>query len=113
MSTKEADRFIERTASDQEFLASIEALGNDADAVFALVQSEGFDCTPEEIKEAFLEAYASQLTAEQLEAVAGGLSTSEWSWHRPWRRSWCCRCWRRCGFSSNRCWRGLRTEQST
>jgi predicted ribosomally synthesized peptide with nif11-like leader len=77
MSTKEADRFIERTASDQEFLASIEALGNDADAVFALVQSEGFDCTPEEIKEAFLEAYASQLTAEQLEAVAGGLSTSE------------------------------------
>jgi predicted ribosomally synthesized peptide with nif11-like leader len=77
MSTKEADRFIERTASDQEFLASIEALGNDSDAVFALVQSEGFDCTPEEIKEAFLEAYASQLTAEQLEAVAGGLSTSE------------------------------------
>jgi predicted ribosomally synthesized peptide with nif11-like leader len=77
MSTQEADRFIERTATDQEFLASIEALGNDADGVFALVQSEGFDCTPDEIKEAFLETYASQLSAEQLEAVAGGLSTSE------------------------------------
>lgn len=77
MTTQEADRFIERTASDQEFLASIEALGNDSDAVFALVKSEGFDCTPEEIKEAFLETYASQLTAEQLEAVAGGLSTNQ------------------------------------
>jgi len=77
MSELEAKRFIEATKSDDGLLGRIEATGTDANAVFALVQSEGFDCTPEEIRAAFLEEHGATLTTEQLEAVAGGLSTSE------------------------------------
>ena len=55
-------------------MGRIEEVGTDAQAVYALVQSEGFDCTAEEIREAFLEEHGSQLTPEQLEAIAGGAS---------------------------------------
>ena len=76
MSVSEADRFIARIESDEVFVEKIAQLENNPDAVYEYVRAEGFDCTPEEIKEAFLEHYASQLTAEQLDAVAGGLDTS-------------------------------------
>ena len=74
MSNQDAERFMARVNSDDAFANRLAALGDDANAVFELVMAEGFDCTPEEIKEAFLETYGSQLTAEQLEAVAGGIS---------------------------------------
>jgi len=77
MSELEAKRFIAATKSDAGLLGRIEAIGTDAKAVFALVQSEGFDCTAEEIRAAFLEEHGATLTSEQLEAVAGGLSDTE------------------------------------
>ncbi len=77
MSAQEADRFIERTASDKDFQTRIEKIANDTKAVYELVKSEGFDCTPDEIKEAFMNAYASELTPEQLETVTAGLSESQ------------------------------------
>lgn len=77
MSTQEADRFIARIDADPAFLAHIESLGSDSNAVFEYVRSEGFDCTPDEIKDAFFETYGSQLSAEQLEAIAGGLSDNQ------------------------------------
>ena len=77
MSELEAKRFIEATKSDAGLLGRIEEVGTDAQAVYALVQSEGFDCTPEEIRVAFMEEHGATLTTEQLEAVAGGLSDTE------------------------------------
>ena len=77
MTIEEADRFIQRTTGDEAFLASIESLGEDSNAVFEFVRAEGFDCTPEEIKDAFFEHYAAQMSADQLEAIAGGISTSQ------------------------------------
>jgi predicted ribosomally synthesized peptide with nif11-like leader len=74
MSTAAAEKFMARIEADEAFVGRIAALDGDANAVFELVKSEGYDCTPEEIKEVFLETYGSQLTAEQLDAVAGGLS---------------------------------------
>jgi lactobin A/cerein 7B family class IIb bacteriocin len=38
------------------------------------VAAEGFDATPEEIREAFVEAFGAELSEEQLAAIAGGLS---------------------------------------
>ena len=43
----------------------------------ALVVAEGFDATPDEIREAFLEAFGAELSEEQLAAIAGGLSQGE------------------------------------
>jgi predicted ribosomally synthesized peptide with nif11-like leader len=77
MSTKEADRFIECTSNDKEFQAKIEKIGNDSNAVYELIKSEGFDCTPDEIKDAFLTAYSSELTPEQLKTVTAGLSDKQ------------------------------------
>lgn len=77
MSTQEADRFIERTTTDKAFQAKIEKLGNDSNAVYEFVKSEGFDCTPDEIKDAFMSSYASELSAEQLEAVSAGITQSQ------------------------------------
>ena len=41
--------------------------------VRTLVAEEAFDATPEEIRDVFLEAFGSELTEEQLAAIAGGL----------------------------------------
>jgi hypothetical protein len=53
------------------------ALKDDPAAVQALVAAEGFDATPEEIREAFLETFGSELSEEQLAAIAGGLSDDD------------------------------------
>jgi hypothetical protein len=42
--------------------------------VHALVVAEGFDATPEEIRDAALEAFGSELTEEQIAAIVGGAS---------------------------------------
>jgi predicted ribosomally synthesized peptide with nif11-like leader len=75
MSVKDAEAFMERAESDRDFAAEIEALGMDQDAVVAKIREAGYDVTPEEMKEAFLDRYGAELTPEQLDAVAAGLSS--------------------------------------
>ena len=70
----DAEAFIERTETDEAFAKEIESLGANADAVIAKVQEAGYNVTPDEMREAFLERYGAELTPEQLEAVAAGAS---------------------------------------
>jgi len=77
MSQQQAEAFIARVQEDPEFAERLSALKDDPAAAHALVVAEGFDATPEEIREAFLEAFGAELSEEQLAAIAGGLSTGE------------------------------------
>lgn len=77
MSMTEAERFVSCLAHSPELVARIETLSDDPQAVFSLVSSEGFDCTPDEIKAAYLDAHGAHLSEEQLTAIAGGLTTGQ------------------------------------
>jgi predicted ribosomally synthesized peptide with nif11-like leader len=77
MSQQQADAFIARVQEDPEFAERLAALKDDPTAAHALVVAEGFDATPDEIREAFLEAFGAELSEEQLAAVAGGVTTEE------------------------------------
>ena len=72
MSVQQAEAFIAQVQKDPDFADRLAALKDDPKAVQALVAAEGFDATPEEIRDAFLEAFGSELSEEQLAAIAGG-----------------------------------------
>ena len=74
MSVQQAEAFIAQVQKDPDFADRLAALKDDPKAVQALVAAEGFDATPEEIRDAFLEAFGSELSEEQLAAIAGGLN---------------------------------------
>jgi len=77
MSIQQAEAFVARVQEDPDFADRLSALKDDPTAVQALVAAEGFDATPEEIRDVFLEAFGSELTEEQLAAIAGGMDDWE------------------------------------
>ena len=74
MSLADAEAFIERAETDEAFAKEIESLGANPDAVIAKVHEAGYDVTPDEMRDAFLEHYGAELTPEQLDTIAGGIS---------------------------------------
>jgi predicted ribosomally synthesized peptide with nif11-like leader len=72
MSQQQAEAFIARVQEDPEFAERLASLKDDPAAAQALVVAEGFDATPDEIREAFLETFGAELSEEQLAAIAGG-----------------------------------------
>ncbi len=72
MSQQQADAFIARVQEDPEFAERLSALKDDPAAAHALVVAEGFDATPDEIREAVLETFGAELSEDQLAAIAGG-----------------------------------------
>ena len=76
MSVQQAEAFVARVQEDPDFADRLFALREDPAAVQALVAAEGFDATPEEIREVFLETFAGELSEEQLAAIAGGVSAA-------------------------------------
>jgi predicted ribosomally synthesized peptide with nif11-like leader len=72
MSQTDATAFLDRVESDEEFAKELEAGRNDPEAIHDRVKAAGFDATPEEIREAFLERYGAELTPEQMEQIAAG-----------------------------------------
>ena len=72
MSVQQAEAFVARVQEDPDFAERLFALREDPAAVQALVAAEGFDATPEEIRDVFLERFAGELSEEQLAAIAGG-----------------------------------------
>ena len=68
----DAEAFIERAETDEAFAKELEALSADPYAVIAKIHESGYDATPEEMREAFLERYGAELTPEQLDVVAAG-----------------------------------------
>jgi len=77
MSVEQAEAFMNRVESDEAFAAELASLKDDQAAVQAAVVAAGFDATPEEIRDAFVERFGAELTEEQLAAIAGGLEDWE------------------------------------
>jgi predicted ribosomally synthesized peptide with nif11-like leader len=75
MSKADADAFLERVETDEQFAADLESVKEDREAVQAKVRAAGFDATPDEILEAVTDRYGVELTPEQLDAVAAGSDT--------------------------------------
>ena len=73
MSVEQAEAFMDRVESDEAFAAELESLKDDQAAVQAAVVAAGFDATPEEIRDAFVDRFGDQLTDEQLATIAGGI----------------------------------------
>ena len=73
MSVEQAEAFMNRVESDEAFAAELESLKDDQAAVQAAVVAAGFDATPDEIRDAFVDRFGDELTEEQLAAIAGGL----------------------------------------
>ena len=61
-----------RVQEDPAFADRLYALHEDPAALQELIVAEGFDVTPDEVREAFLEAFGSELSEEQLAAISGG-----------------------------------------
>jgi len=72
MSVEQAEAFMDRVESDEAFAAELDSLKDDQAAVQAAVVAAGFDATPEEIRDAFVDRFGDELTEEQLAAIAGG-----------------------------------------
>ena len=72
MSQEQAVAFLDRVEEDEVFAKELESLREDAPAVIEKVHTAGFDATPEEIREAFLDRYGIELTQEQLDQIAAG-----------------------------------------
>ena len=74
MSASEADRFIAELLSNQELAKKLTDLGSDPAAAYAEVQAQGFDVTPEELRDATLELAGQYMNEDELEAIAGGIN---------------------------------------
>jgi len=77
MTIEQAEAFVTRLESDSAFADQLAELKASPEQVMELVRTEGFDATPEEIREVFLEHFGSELSEEQLAAIAGGLSSEQ------------------------------------
>jgi hypothetical protein len=64
--------FLERLESDEDFAREVRSLRDDPQAVGEKVHEAGFDASPDEIREAFIERYGAELTQEQLDEIAAG-----------------------------------------
>ena len=73
MSVEQAEAFMNRVESDEAFAAELESLKDDQAAVQAAVVAAGFDATPDEIRDVFVDRFGDQLTEEELAAIAGGV----------------------------------------
>ena len=73
MSSESTSSFLDRLETDEAFAQQIADLREDPAAVQAAIAAAGFEVSPDEIREAFLERYGSTLNEEQLAAVAGGM----------------------------------------
>ena len=72
MSEAEASRFIEATINDPELSKELSNLAKDSGKVIAEVRSRGFDATPDEIRDAFLEKSSGSISEEDLASIAAG-----------------------------------------
>jgi predicted ribosomally synthesized peptide with nif11-like leader len=75
MSDEQASAFFDRLEADEDFAKELESLRDDPDAVLERIHAAGFDTTPVEMRETFLERYGAELTPEQMEQVAAGVDT--------------------------------------
>ena len=74
MSEAEAKRFMDAIQADSQLRNKLEAMGDNPEAVYNEVISNGFDCTPEEIKAELVETAGQTLSEDELASFAAGIS---------------------------------------
>jgi predicted ribosomally synthesized peptide with nif11-like leader len=72
MSEEQAVAFMERVETDEDFAKELESVKTDPPAVLEKIHGAGYDATPDEIREAFLNRYGAELTQEQLDQISAG-----------------------------------------
>ena len=77
MTIEQAEAFVTRLESDSAFSDQLAELKESPEQVMERVRAEGFDATPEEIRDVFLEHFGSELNEDQLAEIAGGLSNEQ------------------------------------
>jgi predicted ribosomally synthesized peptide with nif11-like leader len=77
MSANDVSALFDRLSTDDAFANELAAVNSDPAAVQQLIADAGFNVTPDEVREAFLEHYGDHLTEEQLAAIAGGSATDD------------------------------------
>lgn len=75
MSHSDADGFLQRLESDQDFAASMNKVAGNPEATHERAHAAGFDFTPEEMLDALGDRYGVELTPEQLDQIAAGDDT--------------------------------------
>jgi predicted ribosomally synthesized peptide with nif11-like leader len=72
MSTDAAEAALDRMEADPEFAERVKDAGG-TEAALVLLAGEGFDVTPEEMRDVTLDRFGDVLTVEQLDQVAAGI----------------------------------------
>ena len=72
MTSSAAAAALDRMESDEAFAQRLKEAGG-PEASIELLKSEGFDVTPDDMRDAALDRYGDQMTAEQLDALAAGV----------------------------------------
>ena len=75
MPYKDADSFLDHLVTDPALGAEFTSADSEA-TILAILEREQVECTPAQIRDAFLERYGSELDEEQLAAIAGGVSAA-------------------------------------
>lgn len=74
MTTEAAMALLDRVANDKAFAAELgELQAGVPPAALERIRAEGFDVTEDEVRDAYIKRYGSELTPEQLERVAAGI----------------------------------------
>jgi predicted ribosomally synthesized peptide with nif11-like leader len=72
MSLADPEAFVEPAERDEAFAKELESLSADPYAVIAKMHEAGYDATPDEVKEVFLDRYGAELTPEHMDVIAAG-----------------------------------------
>jgi predicted ribosomally synthesized peptide with nif11-like leader len=71
MTLASAQAVMDRMEVDEDFTNRVKDAGG-PEASIAVLTSEGFDVTPSDMRDAFLDRFGDQLTQEQLDSLAAG-----------------------------------------
>lgn len=77
MSEAEASRFFLELEQSSELQSAVSSNPGKPELIYPLIVQKGFDCTIDELREAFIEYAASRLGEDQLDSLAAGLSKGD------------------------------------
>jgi predicted ribosomally synthesized peptide with nif11-like leader len=77
MTLASAQAAIDRMEVDEDFANRVKDAGS-PEASIAMLTAEGFDVTPEDMRDAVIDRFGDQLTQEQLDALVAGADSDKW-----------------------------------
>ena len=75
MSEQESDRFLAALETDEGLAERILKIQDNPDAVHNEIKRLGFDCTVDEIRDAFIMKISNQLDEKSLQLIAAGIAS--------------------------------------